>query len=85
MGKGSKEINRFFFILMMCLNLHDYQAKASSYRNLLPYLKNSATTNQNQTLHPQKMKTTQAENKWKPSNQKERKNGETQNQLENKV
>ena len=40
----------------MCLNLHDYQAKASSYRNLLPYLKNSTTTNQNQTLHSQKMK-----------------------------
>ena len=47
---------RFFFILMMCLSLYDYQAKASRYRKGLTYLKNRATTNQNQTLHSQKLK-----------------------------
>ena len=46
----------FFFILMMCLSLYDYQAKASRYRKGLTYLKNRATANQNQTLHPQKLK-----------------------------
>ena len=34
----------------MCLSLHDYQAKASSYRKGLTYLKNRAITNQNQTF-----------------------------------
>ena len=47
---------RSFFILMMCLSLYDYQAKASRYRKGLTYLKNRATTNQNQTLHSQKLK-----------------------------
>ena len=47
---------RSFFILMMCLSLYDYQAKASRYRKGLTYLKNRATTNQNQTLHSQKQK-----------------------------
>ena len=48
---------RFFFIfLMMCLSLFDYQAKASRYRKGLTYLKNRATTNQNQILHSQKLK-----------------------------
>ena len=56
MGTGSKEINRFFFILMMCLSLYDHQAKASSYRKGLTYSKNRAITNPNQTLHSQKMK-----------------------------
>ena len=51
---------RFFFILMMYLSLYDYQAKASRYRKGLTYLKNRATTNQNQTLHSQKQKSTQA-------------------------
>ena len=40
----------------MCLSLYDYQAKASRYRKGLTYLKNTATTNQNQTLHSQKLK-----------------------------
>ena len=40
----------------MCLSIYDYQAKASRYRKGLIYLKNRATTNQNQTLHLQKMK-----------------------------
>ena len=40
----------------MCLSLHDYQAKASRYRKGLTYLKNRATTSQNQTLHSQKPK-----------------------------
>ena len=41
---------------MMCLSLYDYQAKASRYRNGLTHLKNRATTNQNLTLHSQKLK-----------------------------
>ena len=41
---------------MKCLSLHDYQAKVHSYRKGLTYLKNRASTNQNQTLHSQKMK-----------------------------
>ena len=40
----------------MCLSLYGYQAKASRYRKGLTYLKNRATTNQNQTLHSQKLK-----------------------------
>ena len=40
----------------MCLSLYDYQTKASRYRKGLTYLKNRATTNQNQTLHSQKLK-----------------------------
>ena len=40
----------------MCLSLYDYQAKASSYRKGLTYLKNRETTNQSQTLHSQKLK-----------------------------
>ena len=41
---------------MMCLSLHDYQAKASRYRKGLTYLKNRTTTNQNQILYSQKPK-----------------------------
>ena len=40
----------------MCLSLDDYQAKASTYRKGLKYLNNRATTNQNQTIHSQKLK-----------------------------
>jgi len=40
----------------MCLNLHDYQAKESRYRNGFIYLNNRATTNQNQAIHSQKLK-----------------------------
>ena len=38
------------------MSLYDYQAKASRYRKGLTYLKNRATTNQNQILHLQKLK-----------------------------
>ena len=41
---------------MKCLNLQDHQAKTCNYRKGLAYLKNRAPTNQNQTLHSQKMK-----------------------------
>ena len=41
---------------MMHLSLNDYQAKANRYRKGLTYLKNSATTKQNRTLHSQKLK-----------------------------
>ena len=41
---------------MMSLSLYDYQAKASRYRKGLTYLRNRATTNQNQTLHSQKLR-----------------------------
>ena len=43
-------------MVMKCLNLQDYQAKTHNYRKWLTYLNNRATTNQNQTLHSQKMK-----------------------------
>ena len=54
MGKESKKILMLFF-LRMYLNLFDYQAKDSRYRKGLTYLKNRASTNQNQTLHSQKL------------------------------
>ena len=41
---------------MKGLNLADHQAKTHDYRKGLAYLKNRATTNQNQILHSQKMK-----------------------------
>ena len=56
MGKESKKIYNSFFILMMCLRLHYYQAKASRYMKGLTYIKNRATTNQNRILHSQKLK-----------------------------
>lgn len=40
----------------MCLNVCDYQAKASRYRKVLAYLKNKETTNEKQTVHSQKLK-----------------------------
>ena len=40
----------------MCLSLYDYPAKASRYRKEFTYIKNRATTNQNQTLHSQKLR-----------------------------
>ena len=68
---------------MKCLNLQDHQAKTHNYGKGLAYLKNRATTSQNQILHLQKTKQnkkyTQADNNRRPSNQKqkkERKNGE---------
>ena len=44
---------------MKCLNLQDHQAKTHNYGKGLAYLKNRATTSQNQILHLQKMKTKQ--------------------------
>ena len=38
------------------MNLQDHQAKTHNYGKGLAYLKNRGTTNQNQTLHSQKMK-----------------------------
>ena len=52
--RKTRKSKPFFF--RMCLSLYDYQAKASRYRKGLTYLKNRATTNQNQTLHSQKLK-----------------------------
>ena len=53
---GRKVRKYHFFLLIMCLSLYDYQAKASRYRKGLTYLKNRATTNHNWTLHSQKLK-----------------------------
>ena len=39
---------RFLFFIL-CLSLYDFQAKASTYRKGLTYLKNRATTNQIKT------------------------------------
>ena len=64
---------------MMCLNLQDHQAKTHNYREGLAYLKNRATTSQNQILHLQKMKKkkyTQADNNRRPPNQKKKKRKE---------
>ena len=64
-----------FNIVMKCLNLQDHQAKTHIYGKGLAYLKNRATTSQNQILHLQKMKKnyTQADNNRRPSNQKKKK------------
>ena len=45
----------------MCLRLYDHQAKATK----LTYLKNRATTNQNQKIHSQKLKRRGHKNKIK--------------------
>ena len=61
---------------MKCLNLQDHQAKTHNYGKGLAYIKNRATTSQNQILHLQKMKkkkNTQADNNRIPSNQKKEK------------
>ena len=55
-GRKIYILYRFIFILMRCLSIYDYQAKASRYRKGLMCLKNRATTNQNQTSHSQKLK-----------------------------
>ena len=57
-----KEIDSFlnfslnFVMVMKRFSLQDHQAKTHNYRKGLTYLKNRATTNQNQTLHSQKLK-----------------------------
>ena len=53
-GRKVRKSRLLFF--SMCLSLYDYQAKASRYRKWLTYLKNRATTNQNQTIQSQKLK-----------------------------
>ena len=53
--KVKKKLDSFSLFLRMCLSLYDYQAKASRYRKGLTCLKNRATTNQNWTLHSQKL------------------------------
>lgn len=63
-----------FNIVMKCLNLQDHQAKTHNYGKGLAYLKNRATTSQNQILHLKK-KYTQADNNRRPSNQKKKKKG----------
>ena len=47
---------KYRLFLITCLSLYDYQTKASRYRKRLTYLKNRATTCENQTLHSQKKK-----------------------------
>lgn len=59
-----------FNIIMKCLNLQDHQAKTHNYGKGLAYLKNRATTSQNQILH---LQYTQADNNRRPSNQKKKK------------
>ena len=64
----------------MSLSLYNYQAKSSRYRKGLTYFKNRATTNQNQTLHSQKLKRGGHEHKIKGNHptkerKKERKKG----------
>ena len=56
-----------FNIVMKCLNLQDHQAKTHNYGKGLAYLKNRATTSQNQILHLQKMKKkyTQKKEEWR--------------------
>ena len=71
----------------MCPSLYDYLAKASRYMKELTYLKNRATTNQNQTLHSQKLKIKVLMHKINGNHptKKERNKGGKLNQLENKV
>ena len=60
------------------MNLQDHQAKTHNYGKGLAYLKNRATTSQNQILHLQKMKKkyTQADNNRRSSNQKKKRKEE---------
>ena len=50
------ELPKKWNIVKKGLNLQDHQAKTHNYGKGLAYLKNRATTSQNQTLHSQKMK-----------------------------
>ena len=82
MGKESKKIESIL-ILKMCLSLCDYQAKASTSRKGLTYLKFRATTNQNQTLHKQKLKRKVLKHKINGNHPTKIRKEEKQNQLEN--
>ena len=44
------------FFSRTCFGLYDHQAKVSRYQKRLTHLKSRATTNQNQTLHSQKLR-----------------------------
>ena len=44
------------FFSRICLSIYDYQVKARRYSKGLTYLKNRATTNQNQIIYSQKLK-----------------------------
>ena len=59
-----------FNIIMKCLNLQDHQAKTHNYGKGLAYLKNRATTSQNQILHLQKMKKKTHSTKYKINQKK---------------
>ena len=57
----------------------DYEAEASKYRELLTYLKNRETTNQNQIKHSLMLKRRRHKNKIKGNHpKKERDKGETE-------
>ena len=67
-----------FNIVMKCLNLQDHQAKTHNYRKGLAYLKkqgnhkpkpNIAFTKNEKNKNK---KATQADNNWRPSNQKKK-------------
>ena len=64
---------------MMCLNLYDCQAKASRCRKGFTYLKNNATTNQNQTLHSQKLKRKVLQHKINGNHPTKKRNEEKRN------
>ena len=63
------------FFLIMCLNLYDYEAKASRCRKGLTYLKISATINQNQTYHSRKLKRKVLKHKINGNQQAKKKGG----------
>ena len=74
-----RKVRRSRVFLRMCLGLCIYQAKASRNRKGLTCLKNRATANLNQILHPQKLKRRGHKHKIKGNHQtkKERKKRET--------
>ena len=59
---------------MMHLTLYDYQAKASRYRKGLTCVKKQGKhkSKPNITFTKNEKKNTQAENNWRPSNQKQK-------------
>ena len=62
----------------MCLSLYDYQVK-QTYRKGLSYLKNRATTNQNQTTHSQKLERRGHKHKIKGSHPTKKKKKQRRN------
>ena len=63
----------------MCLSPYDCQAKASRYRKGFTYLKNRATTKQNQILHSQKLKRKVLEHKRNGTHPTKKRNEERRN------